>query len=40
MAGEKERLTVVVTGGAGYVGGKVAEGLLEQGYDVVVYDLG
>ena len=30
--------TVLVTGGAGYVGSHVAWELLEQGYDVVVVD--
>jgi dTDP-D-glucose 4,6-dehydratase len=31
-------MRVLVTGGAGYIGSVVAEGLLKDGHDVVVYD--
>jgi UDP-glucose 4-epimerase len=39
VAGEREgALKILVTGGAGYIGGTVAEELLQAGHSVVIYD--
>jgi UDP-glucose 4-epimerase len=35
---EKERMKVLVTGGAGYIGSHVVKMLVERGHDVVAYD--
>ncbi len=35
---EKRMKTILVTGGAGYIGSHICVELLEQGYDVIVMD--
>ncbi len=35
---DRELVKILVTGGAGYIGGTVARLLLERGHSVVVYD--
>src|SRR6185295_4544027 len=36
--GNGERMRVLVTGGAGYIGSVVCEELVRDGHDVIVYD--
>ena len=36
--GKDSLLKVLVTGGAGFIGSNVADGLIEEGYEVIVVD--